>query len=124
MSENVNVSNWLRGTAGAAVGAGVGYLIFYLLIQQGLYGMVIPGACVGFGCGSLSGCRSTAIGVMSGVLSVFLGVFLEWQFFPFVVDDSFTYFVTHLHELKSMSLVMIAIGALFGYWNGQGRGYR
>jgi hypothetical protein len=69
----------------------------------------------------LSGGKSNALGIVCGVLGALVGIFTEWRFAPFIVDESFGYFVTHLHELKSMTLILIAAGGLFGYWFGRGR---
>ena len=83
--------------------------------------MVLPGALVGLGCGLLSGGRSTALGIVCGVLALWLGLFVEWRFAPFKADDGFAYFITHVHKLTMMTLIMIAVGGLLGYWLGQGR---
>ncbi len=83
--------------------------------------MVLPGALLGLGCGFLSGTQSNVIGIACGLLAVLLGVFIEWRFAPFVDDASFGYFMTHVHQLKSMTLIMIAAGGLFGFWFGKGR---
>ncbi len=49
-----------------------------------------------------------------------LGCFTEWRFAPFIADDSLTYFLTHLHNLKTLTLIMIVVGGLCGYWFGKG----
>jgi len=50
-----------------------------------------------------------------------LGLFTEWRFAPFIADPSFTYFITHAHNLQITTLIMIAIGGLCGFWFGMGR---
>ena len=114
-------ANWLLGLAGAIGGGALGYFAFHFLARDGLYAMVLPGALLGLGCGALSGGKSTALGVVCGSLALVLGIVLEWQLAPFVADDSFPYFVTHIHELTTSTLVMIALGGLFGFWFGKGR---
>jgi hypothetical protein len=122
VSGNVKIANWGLGMIGAAVGGTLGYLGFFFLVRQGLYAMVLPGTLLGLGCGLLSGVKSSTLGIVSGLLATLLGIFVEWRFRPFVADDSFTYFISHLHDLKSGTLALIGIGGLFGYWFGRGRG--
>jgi hypothetical protein len=54
--------------------------------------------------------------VVCGFLSLALGCFTEWRFAPFVADASFGYFISHMHELRPITLLMIAAGALIGFW--------
>ena len=112
---------YLLGLVGAAVGGGIGYLLFWALIRQGFYAMIMPGAFVGIGCGLLSGRRSVALGVVCAVAALILSLFLEWHFFPFVKDESLAYFLTHLHKLTIVTKVMIPFGLLFAFWFGMGR---
>jgi hypothetical protein len=52
---------------------------------------------------------------------VLLGLFTEWRFAPFIADSSFGYFITHIHDLSIITLIMITIGGLCGFWFGMGR---
>jgi hypothetical protein len=113
--------NWLLALIGGIIGGVLGYYLFFIMTRQGLYPMVVPGALVGLGCGALSGTKSNAIGAVCALSAVMLGLFIEWQFAPFMNDRSFGYFLTHIHKLKSMTLIMIAIGGVFGFWFGRGR---
>ena len=45
----------------------------------------------------------------------------KWKAFPFIADDSFVYFLTHLHQLKSVTLIMLVLGIVFAAWFGLGR---
>lgn len=121
MAGDVRISNWLRGILGAIVGAAIGYAVFFFMAKQGLYAMVIPGALLGLGCGFLSGMSSIGLGTLCGLSAILLGLCIEWQFAPFIKDDSFGYFMSHLHDLRSMTLIMIALGGIFGFWFGRGR---
>ena len=56
---------------------------------------------------------SLAVGGLSALL---LGLFTEWRFFPFKADDSFRYFLRNVHELKPITLLMIAAGTAIGFW--------
>lgn len=121
MAENVNTTNWLLGIVGGIVGGAIGYFVFFLIARQGFYAIVLPGALLGLGCGFLSGIQSNALGVVCGLVALLLGFFTEWRFAPFIVDDSFAYFITHVHNLKSITLIMIALGGFCGFWFGKGR---
>jgi hypothetical protein len=121
MNNQTTLSNWLLGLIGAVAGGAIGYTLFFLIVRQGLYAMVLPGALLGLGCGLLSGFKSNALGIVGGILALFLGLIIEWQFAPFVRDGSFNYFITHVHNLRSMTLFLIAVGGFFGYWFGRGR---
>jgi hypothetical protein len=113
--------NWVLGIVGA-IGAGVlGYVIFFLLANQGLYAIVLPAAAPGLGGGALLRGKSTAFGIVCAILGVVLALFAEWRFAPFIVDSGFLYFATHLHQLSSATLILIAIGVFCGFWFGQGR---
>jgi hypothetical protein len=111
----------LRGMAGAVIGAVVGWFAFGWLVSQGLYGLALPGALLGLGCGLISGGVSTVNAVLCAVLAGVLGLVLEWRHRPFVADESFGFFLSHLHELKGITWVMVALGSVFAYWFGRGR---
>ena len=121
MPESVKRANWLLGLIGAVIRGAIGYFAFDLLTREGFYGLILPGAAMGLGCGALSGRRSNGLGVTCGVLATLLGIFTEWRFFPFNADGSLWYFVSHLYDLKITTLVSIAVGGLFGFWFGRGR---
>jgi hypothetical protein len=121
MPQSLKRANWLLGLIGAAIGGAIGYFAFDLLTREGFYGLILPGAAMGLGCGAFSEGRSKRLGVVCGVLATLLGLFTEWRFFPFIPDGSLWYFVSHLHELRTTTLVSIAVGGLFGFWFGRGR---
>ncbi|MHC4176210.1 MAG: hypothetical protein ACYSWU_01815 [Planctomycetota bacterium] len=119
--DKVKNANYVLGLLGAAGGGAIGYFVFFLLARQGLYAIVLPGALLGLGCGALSRGKSNLLGVVCGLLGLLLGVFIEWRFAPFVADNSLWFFVTHLDDLATIKLVMIALGGLFAFWFGRGR---
>lgn len=121
MARNSDVSNWLLGAVGGIVGGALGYFAFGFLLRQGVYAMVLPGVLLGFGCGFLSRVKSNVLGVACGLLAVLLGLFTEWRFVPFVDDGSFKYFMTHVHDLTSLTLIMITAGGFFAFLFGKGR---
>jgi len=118
------ISN-LLGLAGAAVGGVVGYFIFGWLVGQGWYGLMIPGAFLGFGCSLLARHRSIARGIFCGIAALGLGLFAECRFRPFVADDSFQYFLAHVKDLSPVpTFLMLAIGTLIAFWVGKDAGFR
>jgi len=121
MAQNAKHPDWLRALGGAVGGCAVGCAAFFLLARLGIYALVLPGALLGFGCGALSGGPSNLVGIVCGALALVAGVLTEWWFAPFVVDASIGYFVTHLQDLGTTTLVSIAAGGLFGFWFGRGR---
>jgi len=121
MNASTQPNVWLRAMLGAATGSVTGYFAFFLLASQSFYALALPGACLGLSAGWLSGRRSVAIGVCCGLLALCLGGFTEWRFAPFVKDGSLAYFIAHVHQLKPVTLIMITVGGLFGFWFGMGR---
>jgi hypothetical protein len=111
----------LRGALGGAVGGVLGFFVFKWLAQQGLYGMMIPGAMIGLGSAVAARGRSLLLGLLCAVAAVLLSVFAEWAVFPFRKDPSFGFFVAHVHDLPPLKLAMMALGAAFAFWLGQGR---
>jgi hypothetical protein len=121
MVHHSNLTSYLFALLGATIGGVVGYYLFFWITKQGLYPMVVPGALMGLGCGALSGTKSNVIGIVCALAAVMLGLFIEWRFAPFVNDRSFGYLLIHVHQLRPMTLIMIAVGGLFGFWFGRGR---
>jgi len=100
---------------GAVLGGLVGHFGFRWLVSQGFYGLVLPGGLIGLGAG-LTSCRSRWPSVVCGLLALLLGLFTEWRSFPFKADDRFSYFLFHVHDLKPITLLMIAAGTGIGFW--------
>lgn len=116
------VSNIL-GVVGAAVGGTLGYYVFTWCLSYSLYGMMIPGALLGLGCGLLSRHDSTARGVVCAVAAAVLSLVIEWKYFPFIADGSLSYLVTHVHQINPIHLLMMALGSAFAYWLGKDGGF-
>lgn len=100
---------------GAAVGGTIGYFAFFWMLSQGLYGLVIPGGLLGFGAGWVRG-GSTIMAVLCGLAGLILSLFCEWHGRPFIKDPSLGYFLSHLHELLPMTMLMIAVGTIIAFW--------
>ncbi|WP_406700142.1 hypothetical protein V5E97_15035 [Singulisphaera sp. Ch08] len=113
------VTSNLLGLVGAALGAIIGYSVFNWLVDQNLYGLMIPGAMLGLGCSLLAQHRSPARGVACALAALILGLYTEWRFSPFKADDGFQYLVVHFYDLRSITQLMIGFGAFFAYWMGK-----
>jgi hypothetical protein len=107
-------TNLLWGSAGALAGGVIGYFAFLWVVKQGFYAGALPGALLGLGCGLLIRRRSIFLAGVCGVFSLLLGLVAEWRVFPFAADDSFGYFLAHLHQLRSATLLLILLGGVFG----------
>jgi hypothetical protein len=120
MKADAKPLNWLLGLAGAAVGGILGYVAFFWIIRQGFYALALPGLFLGLGCGLASGIRSQRLGLVCGVLGLMLGLFTEWRFEPFIANDSLSYFLTHVTDLRPITLISIVASGLLAYWCGMG----
>lgn len=110
--------NWKQDSLvllSATVGGILGYAAFFWLTSQGLYGLVIPGGLLGLAAGIFPP-QSKLVAPVCGLLALALGLYTEWRFAPFTANDSLTYFLSHVHQLKPMTLLMIAVGAAIGFW--------
>ena len=114
--------NTVRGLLGAAVGGAAGYFATGWLARQGFYAMALPGAALGFGAGLLVAKRCPGVAIVCGVLALALGLFTEWKNFPFIADHTFSYFLRHVGDLRPMTMILIGLGALGGYWFALGVG--
>ncbi|QEH36461.1 hypothetical protein OJF2_50250 [Aquisphaera giovannonii] len=113
------VTSNLLGLVGALVGGTAGYYTFHWILDHGFYGLMIPGAMLGLGCGALSRHPSQTRGVLCGIAGLILGLFAEWTYSWFKADSSFAYMIAHLHEKETLTLIMLGLGAFFAYWLGK-----
>lgn len=104
----------IRCLCAAAAGGAIGYWGFFQAASQGLYAMILPGGLIGIGA-TIWPVRGAWMSVLCGIAAFALGVVTEWRFRPFVADDSLAYFVAHLHQLSTMTGIMVGLGALLGF---------
>jgi uncharacterized membrane protein YccC len=113
---------WGLGIVGAIAGAVVGWFVYGWIASVGFYALALPGALVGLGFGALSRRHMILGGVFCAVVAFFLTAACEWRYSPFEVDESFGYFLTHIHKVDSpMTLILLALGVGFAFWFGRGR---
>jgi hypothetical protein len=110
--------NWLLALVGGVAGGVAGYFLFFLLLKLGLYGIVLPGAGIGLGCGLLSRGKSNTLAAVCGVAGAALGLFTQWQVTLPIMSLGF--FLTHLRELPAVAVILIGAGTLFAFWFGRG----
>jgi hypothetical protein len=107
--------NHLFALAGAVIGGAIGYFAFFWIARQGFYGIILPGGLLGLGAGIVKN-HSRWVAVVCGALAAMLGLITEWQFRPFIKDETLTYFLAHLYELQPITLLLIALGGLIGFY--------
>src|SRR5262245_61877252 len=109
------MKNTLLVLAGAAAGGIVGYYAFLWAYHQGFYALILPGGMIGVGAG-LAKNQSVLLAVVCGVAALALGLFAEWSARPFSKDESFGYLVTHVTDLTPITLIMLAVGTIIGFY--------
>jgi hypothetical protein len=107
------------GLIGAALGGAGGYYLYWWLLNDGLNFLVLPGAMIGLGCGLFSLRRSRSLALVCAVVALGFGIYCEWSHAPFRKDESLTFFVTHVHWLGPVKIILIFLGGLTAYWLGQ-----
>lgn len=109
------------GIVGAILGGVVGWLACTWLAQQGFYALALPGAAIGLGYGALSKRPMIAGGLLCAVAALAVGITWEGLNRPFIADESFSFFLAHLQDLKPVSMLFIGLGVVFAFWFGRGR---
>ena len=99
----------------ACLGGFLGYLGFVLLLDRGFYALVLPGGLLGLAAG-IPRSRSMIVPALCGLLAIGAGLLAEHRYAPFVADPSFGYFVTHAVDLQPVTLLLIGLGGLIGFW--------
>jgi hypothetical protein len=105
----------LLALLGAAAGGALGYFAFFWIWDHGFYALALPGALVGLGAGFVMN-RSIWVAVVCGFGALALGLCTEYRRAPFIADDSLGYFLSHVHTLSPVTLLMIALGAFIAFW--------
>ena len=118
---SAELTAWAGGIAGAAIGGVLGYFAFQWLISQGYYGLAMPGALVGLGFGLLARRPMIAGGIFSAVIGLAVMLWCEWTSFPFVKDDSLSFFLQNLSELDGTTWLFLVLGTVMAFWFGRGR---
>lgn len=112
---------WVRGIIGAVLGAAIGIYVFFLLYDNGMYGLMIPGALTGLGFGLLSRRTFWSAGLLCAVLGLLVMLWCEWQLAVDFKDQEVGEFIKVIPKLDTSTKVMLALGTLFAFWFGRGR---
>ena len=105
----MRLRNNLLVLLGAVIGGTLGHFLFFWVARQGFYGLILPGGLLGLGAG-MSKATSKSVAVVCGILALALGVVTEWRFAPFAADSTVGYFLSHIHQLRPITLIMIVVG--------------
>ncbi len=110
--------------AGVAGGIGGYLLVAYLIRSNNIWVPILPGAFAGLACGQLSSVYSRRRGVVMAVIVSILIVYAQWKLFnpPFEFDGSLGDYVLHLYQLPPLTLLVMAVNVVIGYWWGRERG--
>ncbi len=103
------------GLIGGVIGGTLGYFAFFWIVGQGFYAVLLPAALLGLGAGICARRRSSLLAAICGLAGIGLGLFTEWRFAPFIEDPSFSHFITHVHTLPSVTLILLGFGAFLSY---------
>jgi hypothetical protein len=103
------------GLLGAVAGGCLGYFAFFWIARQGLYALLVPPALLGLGAGLCARGRSPVLAIICGIAGLGLALFTEWRFAPFIADANLSYFITHVHQLRPITMIMLAVGAVLSY---------
>lgn len=106
----------IRGLVGMIAGGVLGVYGFFWIVQQGFYAIILPGTLAGIGVRVLSPQRILWLSILCAVFALGLGLYTEWMFAPFTRDNGLIYFITHIHQLRPVTLILIPLGAAFGFW--------
>ena len=99
----------------ALIGGALGYLGFFWTLRQGFYGLVLPGGLLGLGAGIFQSQARWFPFVTTGA-AFMLGLVAEWRWAPFEAEPGFRYFMSHLSQLKPVTLIMLGVGAAIAFW--------
>lgn len=108
--------SWALGLLGGLAGGSVGVVIFGWMLRQGFYGLVLPGLLMGLVGGWAAKRATWPLRVVFAILGLVFGIVAEWMYRPFELDNRLPYFLSHLHDLTPLTLIMIALGAVFAFW--------
>jgi hypothetical protein len=98
-----------------ALGGLLGYLGFVLLLERGFYALVLPGGLFGLSAGIVK-TRGVFVACLSTIMAIVAGLIAEHRFAPFTADASLLYFLLHAASLRPVTLAIVGLGGLIGFW--------
>ncbi len=115
-SKSDGTINVVRGLVGAGLGGAAGYFLFGWLLKRGYYAPMLPGALLGLGCGIFVQRRNMPLAIVCGVVALGLGVFTRWKHDAGPAGNDFGLFITQLNRLPTVTLLLLALGGVCGFW--------
>jgi len=112
---NAQLKDGVLVCLGAIVGGVLGMFGCEWLVSQGFYGLILPGALAGLGAGIFPN-RSKLIAILCSIYGLVMGIITDWRIEPFIADKSFGYYISHLHQLRGLTMILIALGGLVAFW--------
>ncbi|WP_010584042.1 hypothetical protein [Schlesneria paludicola] len=106
---------YVLGVIGAVLGGVAGYYAFFWIVRQGFYALIVPSAVMGLVGGYAIRGRSVPFAIICGFAGLALALFTEWRFAPFKKDPSLLFFLTHVFQQNTITLIMIAICPIISY---------
>lgn len=100
---------------GAIAGGVLGFFTTGWLARQGLYSVMIPGAFIGLGSMLGKGGRGFILPVLLGFGGAATAYLAEWHYFPFIKDDSLSFFLANLSSLKAVTHLMAGLAGLIAF---------
>lgn len=103
----------LLALVGAVAGGALGYNLFFWVADQGFYGLILPGGLLALGA-SIGKVRSVWLALVLGLAAGALGLYTEWRFRW--DRQNLGYFFAHVQQLSTITLIMVSVGAILGFW--------
>ncbi|GEM_PF-1446059 len=103
---------------GAALGAGAAKLG----VPSGFYALPLVGLGTGLCVAAVNKRGSVILGAIALLVAIPAGVLTEWACWPFVADNSLSYFIQHFFGLAGFRLLLHAFSAAMAFWIGWRRG--
>jgi hypothetical protein len=111
----------VRGVLGAVAGGAIGFYTFYWLYHQGFYGLVLPGALLGLGCGLAAGQPSLARGIICGLAALPFALFSDWR--TRFGDQPLLSYLHDISALENVPRIMVVLGGLIAFWMAKEAGF-
>ena len=105
----------LLAAACAVGGAIVGYFGFLWMFDRGFYALVLPGGLAGLAAG-IPRTRGISAAVIAALVASVAGLVAEHAVAPFIADRSLAFFFAHVGELRPVTLALIGLGAVIGFY--------
>jgi cellobiose-specific phosphotransferase system component IIC len=75
----------------------------------------LPGSLAGLAAG-IPRTRGISAAILTAVIALLAGLIAEHAVAPFVADPSLGYFLTHVGDLRPVTLGLIGLGAAIGFY--------